>query len=112
MIPSVGRIVHYVLAEGHKNKGGHRAAQITAIYNDVKGQVTDATPVDLRVTLQPHEAKGQAEGGPDGFIDVEVAFQDPTGTKPGTWHEPERQEAAKGTEMAGNGLRRRQAVPA
>ena len=95
MIPSIGRIVHCLLPEGHKNKGGLRAALITALYFDAKGQVTESTPVDLRITLQPHEAQGTAFSGPEGFIDLEQSFQDPTGTKPGTWHEPKRVEAPK-----------------
>ena len=92
MIPSIGRIVHYVLPEGHKNKGGHRAAMTTAVYGDPrgKGEITEASPVDLRVFLQPHERQGTAFGGPEGFMDVEVSFQDASGTKPGTWHEPEK----------------------
>lgn len=93
MIPSIGRIVHYVLAEGHRNKGGHRAATISAIYQDAKGDVSEASPVDLRVTLQPHETAGDAMSGPRGFIDAEQVLQDPTGKKAGTWHEPERVEA-------------------
>ncbi len=93
MIPSVGRIVHYVLAEGHKNKGGHRAAMISAVYFDTKNQVSEASPVDLRVTLQPRETSGTAFACPAGFIDAEQVFQDQTGKKPGTWHEPERDDA-------------------
>jgi hypothetical protein len=89
MIPSVGRIVHYVMPEGHNNKGAHRAAQISGVYHDTEGKVSDESPVALRVTLLPHEAAGQAFGGPAGFIDAEHVFQDHTGTKPGSWHECE-----------------------
>lgn len=110
MIPSIGRIVHYVLPEGHKNKGGHRAAQITAVYGDAEGKITEATPVDLRVTLQAHEPQGTAFGGPEGFIDAESVFPDPKGTKPGTYHEPERVEqpvqGAKPQEAAATGAKK------
>ena len=90
MIPSVGRIVHYVMPEGHQSKGGHRAAQISNVYADTLGKQSEASAADLRVTLRPHEPQGQAFGGPQGFIDVEQSYQDPTGTKPGTWHECEQ----------------------
>lgn len=106
MIPSIGRIVHYVLPEGHKNKGGHRAATITAVYGDEKGNITESTPVDLRVILQPHEQQGTAFGGPEGFIDAESVFPDTKGGKPGTYHEPERVEAAKPQEAAATGARK------
>lgn len=104
MIPSIGRIVHYVLAEGHKNKGGHRAAMISAVYGDAKGALSENSPVDLRATLQPGETAGTAFSGPEGFIDAGPVFRDQSGMKPGTWHEPERVEAtpapAKRTETA------------
>lgn len=95
MIPSIGRIVHAVLPYGHPNAGGHRAAQITAVLPDARGVASDASPVDLRVTLQAHEKRGQAFGGPEGFIDLEHVFQDPEAKKLGTWHEPERTETFK-----------------
>jgi hypothetical protein len=95
MIPSVGRIVHCILPQGHQNVGGHRAAQITAIYPDEKGNVTEACAVDLRVTLQARERQGSAFSGPEGFIDAEHVFQDVEAKKPGTWHEAERIESPK-----------------
>lgn len=95
MIPTLGRIVHYVLPEGAKNKGGHRAATITGVYLDAEGKHTEASAVTLRVMLQPREVRGSAFNGPEGFIDVDDCFQDVTCSKGGTWHEPERLEAPR-----------------
>ena len=87
MIPSLGRIVHYVLAEG-QNKGSHRAAQISAVYPDTKNAVSEASAVDLTITLQAHEERGE-DGLPKMFRVAEHVFQDPEGRKAGTWHECE-----------------------
>jgi hypothetical protein len=93
MVPSLGRTVHYTLPEGHPNKGGHRAAVISAVYLDAKKQISESSAVDLRATLQPREPQSGSCIGPDGFIDAVGVVQDATGLKPGTWHEPERVEA-------------------
>jgi hypothetical protein len=94
MIPSLGRIVHYTLPEGHPNAGGHRAAIITAVYKDAKGSVSAESAVDLRANLQPREPQGPTSIGPDGFIDALGVVQDKDGLKFGTWHEPEREVPA------------------
>ena len=72
MIPSIGRIVHIVLPEGHRNKGGHRAAIITAVYQDKLGAVTEQTPIDATVFLQ-----GTNEAAP--FTQVDGTMFDMTG---------------------------------
>lgn len=95
MIPTVGRDVHTTLPEGHPNKGGHRAAKVTAVYANDKGEVVDGAVVDVTVFLQHHESAGAGFHSATGFLFLEGVRCDPTGKEPGTWHEPERVEQAK-----------------
>ena len=100
MVPSIGRTVHTTLPEGHPNKGGHRAAVITAVYADSAGVVVDGASVDVTVFLQPGEKVGTAHAGSHGFLFLEKVPCDVTGKTPGTWHEPERVKETSRVERA------------
>ena len=60
---------------------------ITAVYPDKSGDITEESKVDLTVFLQYREPQGQFHGT-EGFLFLSEVEQDPTGKKPGTWHEP------------------------
>lgn len=98
--PSIGRIVHYVLANGQ-----HRAATVVNAFggdrcnltvhldqfNDLE-VVRDATGVDIarvyaRNNLHP---QGSLDLN-NGTLAVGSAAQDEGEKKPGTWHRPERE---------------------
>lgn len=100
MVPTIGRTVHVTLPEGHANKGGHRAAVITAVYADAKGIVADGARIDVTVFLMHREEAGQAFLGALGFLFLENLACDPSAAVNGTWHEPERAEVPKKTERA------------
>ncbi len=76
MIPSLGRIVHFILPDGQ-----HRPAIIVRIWDVVP---TDKSMVQLQVFT---------DGTNDRLQNVEwrkSVHQDPAAATPGTWHEPER----------------------
>lgn len=75
MIPSVGRIVHFVLQTGE-----HRPAIIVRVWDKVP---TEQTAVQLQVFTD-----GCNDGLPDVVWKTSVC-QDPTGQKLGTFHLPE-----------------------
>lgn len=87
-LPSIGRIVHYVLPDESPRKGEHRAALIT-------GTHLGETDANLNVYFDqvddvPHVKTFHVQGR------VASAKYDETG-KPGTWHWPERSEPIKAT---------------
>lgn len=90
MIPSIGRIVHYVLADVDTRKGEHRAAIIVNVFDKVP---TDESVVNLQVFTDERNDVMQAHAWRTSV------HQDPTGLIPGTWHEPEH-AAAPGPEVA------------
>lgn len=72
IIPSIGRIVHYVIGGGH-----HRPAIIVRVWDQ-------APKEDSVVQLQVF-----TDGSNDGMQNVEwhtSVHQDASGIKPGTWH--------------------------
>lgn len=72
--PSIGRIVHYVAygtPGGEYPVGAHRAAIVTAVYDNPE-------TVDLCIL------------NPTGLFFTQQLGQDETATRPGTWHWPER----------------------
>ena len=76
MIPSIGRIVHYVISPGQ-----HRPAIIVRVWDE---QPTELSCVQLQVFT---------DGSNDGLQNVEwrtSVHQDATGLTPATYHEPER----------------------
>lgn len=83
-VPSVGRIVHFVMPESSRYPGEHRPAIIVKIW--------DATPkTDSMVQLQVF-----TDGSNDGelfksglFWATSVHYADPSEKKPYTWHWPE-----------------------
>lgn len=80
MIPSIGRMVHYVLSQHDKNAGQHRPAVIVNIFDQTP---TAASVVQLQVFT---------DSANDGMHDTAwrtSVHQDPTGKTPGTWHEME-----------------------
>lgn len=77
--PSVGRIVHFVLNQG-RNVGEHRPAIIVRVW--------DAMPhPGSAVQLQVFTDQGN-DDLPGTFWATSVT-QDPTGTRPHSWHWPE-----------------------
>lgn len=83
MIPSIGRMVHYVLSAHDKNAGQHRPAVIVNIFEKTP---TAASPVQLQVFT---------DAANDGMHDTAwrtSVHQDPSGLAPGSWHEMERVE--------------------
>jgi hypothetical protein len=80
MIPSVGRIVHYVAfgtPNGEYEAGKHRAAIITEVFTKDIGEIYENV-VSLCVFH------------PTGMQFVLNVTIDPTGTHSGSWHWPER----------------------
>jgi hypothetical protein len=76
MIPSIGRIVHFIMPDGQ-----HRPAIIVRVWDP---KATNATLVQLQVFTDSSNDKE-----PNVIWRTSV-HQDETATKPGTWHEPER----------------------
>jgi hypothetical protein len=80
-IPSVGRIVHYVLRNDDRNAGQHRPAIITRVWDPVPHA---GSAVQLQVFT---------DGSNDGLENVvwrTSVMQDATGEHGGSWHWPER----------------------
>lgn len=80
MIPSIGRIVHYVLSAHDINKGEHRPAIIVKIFDETP---TEQSSVNLQVFT---------DASNDGMANVvwrTSVSQDPTGKALGSWHAPE-----------------------
>lgn len=83
MIPTVGRIVHLIVAPPNRLAGEHVAAIITRVtHSDAFHQ----TLVDLTI-FPPQDGRIQ---GQELFGFVAGIPQDTTAKIPGTWHEPER----------------------
>ena len=99
-LPSIGRIVHFVL-----NNGEHRAAIVVNYFGGDRANLTVFMDQlnDFEVTLEPdtgHFKKRYIKNNlqPTGALDysdgtsaVGSAKQDEDGKAPGTWHFPERQ---------------------
>jgi hypothetical protein len=81
-VPSVGRVVHYVLEDG-PNTGQHRAAIIVRVWGDHP----DA-PVNLHVFLDGSNDVKPHNDGPTALWRTSVQ-RDDTGQKLRTWHWPE-----------------------
>jgi hypothetical protein len=93
MIPSLGRVVHYVLPGEHRHKGQHRAARITQVWTEKQGApAAEDTAVALAVDLDP--ANDDYAGLP--ILIVRTSTQDPYGKQLGSWHEPERANEGNG----------------
>lgn len=89
-VPSIGRVVHYILPSGPK-KGEHRAAMVVRVWSD--------ECVNLRVFLDgnndyDHEGLPHylAQTASDLWV-TSASYADPTAEFPqpkdGTWHWPE-----------------------
>jgi hypothetical protein len=78
-VPSVGRIVRYVLRLG-LNAGESRPAVVVAVWGP--------TCVNLQVFLDGSNDTGDETA--DGVRWAQCVYFDPTGTGFGTWHWPER----------------------
>jgi hypothetical protein len=76
-VPTLGRIVHFVLPDSSQNAGAHRAAIVTNPEPDTYPNLF----VFIDDLMDPPVADNRSARS--------VEF-DPTGTKPGTWHWPER----------------------
>lgn len=88
MIPSIGRIVHFVMPAGFRTAGQHRAAMITNVFI-VPGdeRITEKSPVSLTVFL---DAAIERTGKGETTLALTQVRQDPAGREPGSWHEPEK----------------------
>ncbi len=88
MIPSIGRIVHFVLPSGE-----HRPAIIVRIWDLVP---TERSCVQLQVFVDgSNDAADLYDGERAVLPPVNAVWrtsvrQDPSGQTPGTWHEAER----------------------
>ena len=83
-VPSVGRIVHFIMPESSRYPGEHRPAIIVKVWD------TDPKP-DSMVQLQVF-----TDGSNDGeffksglFWATSVTYADPSENKPYSWHWPE-----------------------
>jgi hypothetical protein len=87
MNPKVGRIVHYIQPTEHGNAGKHRAAMIVNLPGGgpVDPSAAELTTVDLLVF-------GDSRSEP-AVLNVQNVPQDATAKTPGTFHEPERDDA-------------------
>ena len=84
MIPSIGRIVHFIMPAGFRTAGQHRAAMITNVF---PGSSPENSPVSISVFL---DAAIERTGKGETVLALTQVRQDPTGKEPGSWHEPER----------------------
>ncbi len=83
-LPSIGRIVHYVLEDG-PNAGEHRPAIIVKVWGPPDGQPTPTTACQLQVFTD-------SPGGEvynDQLPPVLWKSSRSQGTGPGSWHWPE-----------------------
>jgi hypothetical protein len=83
-IPSIGRVVHYVLEAG-PHQGDHRPAFIVRVWDDTPGMVNLQVFTDGENDQYPHNSP--PSGAPMVIWRTSV-HRDDTG-KPGTWHWPE-----------------------
>jgi hypothetical protein len=94
VIPTVGRIVHYILPKGFRNVGEHRAAIITRVWDS---EPSEESAVQLTIFM---DGVGESHINGD-YVDSlrygNRAKQDPEAKKEGTWHEPERLEKKAST---------------
>jgi len=81
MIPSIGRIVHYILPDG-PSKGEHRPAIIVRVW----GEPTEVSSVQLQVFADGCGTPGYNDGLPNVFCVTSVC----QGTESGQWHEAEK----------------------
>lgn len=97
-LPTVGRIVHYVIPSGD-NKGEHRAAMITGVCQFGENSYTVNLTV-YRDDMNDPVYESQLQLGIDQLINVETVNTRPlfhatvvhyhAMAMPGTWHYPER----------------------
>lgn len=83
-VPSVGRVVHYVLPDG-RSAGEHRAAIIVRVWDPVP---KPDSIVQLHVFIDGSNDYADADVRSSTLWVTSVEF-DPTGQKPRTWHWPE-----------------------
>jgi hypothetical protein len=82
MKPTIGRIVHYILPEGHTIPGEHRPAMIVRVWTDTTVQLQVFTDGSNDDPKHSHEA-------PNVMWKTSVVL-DETATTQGSWHWPER----------------------
>lgn len=82
-VPSVGRIVHFVLPDSSRYPGEHRPAIIVKIWPEYNG----IQHVQLQVFT---DGSNDGELFKDGlFWATSVTYADPSENKPYSWHWPE-----------------------
>jgi hypothetical protein len=86
-VPSVGRVVHYVLDAG-PSQGEHRPAVIVRVYPDPDGEVTPGAVIIVHVHVDSH-GDYYPHQGDEPLIVQRMPGYDPDGTIPGSWHWPE-----------------------
>lgn len=88
-LPSVGRIVHYVLPEGNY-PGEHRPAIIVKVWGDENGNPQSDSLVNLQVFTDNVNDFITAHPGGSGILWRTSVHHDEDIKEPGTYHFPER----------------------
>ena len=89
IIPSVGRIVHFVLPEHHRNAGEHRPAMIVRVWTQPGVATKPTEAVQLCVFLDgPNDDVNQSSEASLMMWQSSV-LQDNETMAPRTWHAPE-----------------------
>lgn len=86
IIPSIGRTVHFVLANGQ-----HRPAVIVRVFDEPP---TPTSVANLQVFLDGSNDAPAREPGASDLLWRTSVHQDAAEMKPGTWHSPELVTAA------------------
>ena len=84
-VPSIGRVVHFILDEG-RSFGQHRPAIITRVWARAD-QVTPETAVQLQVFADG--TNDDIQGGANVVWKSSRQYRDPSEQAAGTWHWPE-----------------------
>lgn len=88
-LPSVGRIVHYVLPEGNY-PGEHRPAIIVKVWGDESGNPQPDSLVNLQIFTDNVNDFITAHPGGSGILWRTSVHRDEDTKEPGTYHFPER----------------------
>jgi len=86
-IPSIGRIVHYVLSHG-RYPGSHRPAIIVNVW-DENPTINSLVQLQVFTDCTNDYAKGEGNGS-TGIMWATSVHYDEAEKKQGTWHWPER----------------------
>lgn len=90
-VPSVGRMVHYVLEAG-PNQGEHRAATVVRVFPDPDGIIGPDAAIVVHVHVDSPGDFYQHQGPEPLIVQRHPAYDG--GCNPGTWHWPEHVNAS------------------